>query len=97
MLPYSVVCENPIQVRPIVVVGEFSIDFLQEQVRTFRGKVRYIRIFLWGGQSPPHADHLYCCPPWGIYFSFPTLSLLFLLCLPLLLSTLCCLLANNLS
>ena len=34
-LPYSVVHDSPVQVRPFIVMWEVSIDSLQQQVRTF--------------------------------------------------------------
>ena len=55
----SVVRDSPVQVRPIVVMMGFSIDSLQQQVRTFRCEFREVRVLLWGGEFPPHADHLY--------------------------------------
>ena len=55
MLTCSVVCYSPVQVRPIIVVREVSIDSLQQQVRTFWGESQEVCVFLWGGGIPPHA------------------------------------------
>ena len=55
MLPYSVVHDYPVQVRPVVIMQEVSIDFLQQQVPVFWAEYREVRVFLWGGaRSPPH-------------------------------------------
>ena len=51
-LPRSVVRDSPVQVRPVVVMREVSIDSLQQQVRTFRGESRS-RSIAWGGTPPP--------------------------------------------
>ena len=53
----------PLQVRPVVVMREVSIDFLQQKVRTFRGESQEVCVFLWGGGVPPHASDLYRAPP----------------------------------
>ena len=66
MLPYSVVCNSPIQVQPVVVMQEVSIDLLQQQVRTFWVESWEVRVFLWGGGIPPHASDLNRGPPWGL-------------------------------
>ena len=50
---------------------EVSIDPLQQQVHTFRGKVREVCGFLRGEHPPPHADHLYMYPPWGLSVPVP--------------------------
>ena len=47
-------------------MGEVSIDSLQQQVRTFKGKDQEVHILLQGGQILPHADDLYPCPPWDL-------------------------------
>ena len=78
--PDGFVRDSPVQVRPIVVVEEVSIESLQQQVRMFWGKVREVYAFLRGGHVPSHADHLYRCSPWGISVPFP-----FLLIPPILL------------
>ena len=89
MLPCRVVCNYPVQVLPVVVVQVVSIDSLQEQVRTFRGESREVRVFLWGVGVPPHASDLDRGPPWGLFIPVPLLillCLLFLLLCSLLLS-----------
>ena len=73
-LPCSVVCYYPVQLRPVVVMQEASIDSLQQQVRTFWGEFFEFRIFLWGGGIPPHVSDL----NWGPVGSF-RLLLLYLL------------------
>ena len=74
-LPCSVVCYPPVQVRPIAVMREVSIDSLQQQVRTFWGEYLEVRVFLWGGGIPPHASDLNWGPPWGL-----TVLLLLIIC-----------------
>ena len=37
----------------------------------FRGKSREVLVFFRGLLSPPHADDLYPCPPWGISVTAP--------------------------
>ena len=65
-MPDGVVCESSIQVRRIIVMWKVLVDFLQQQVCTFWGKIREVRVFLRGGTPPPHLDNLYWCPPWGL-------------------------------
>ena len=64
---------------------EVSIDSLQQQVRTFRGESREVRVFLWGGQVPPNASDLDRCPPCGLSVPVPILlnTLLIRFCLRL--------------
>ena len=62
---------------------EVSIDCLQQHVRTFWVESQEVRVFLWGGVTPPHACDLNWVPPWGL-----SVLLLLLLC-PLRLLTLC--------
>ena len=52
-LPYSIVWDSPCQVCLVVVVGEVSIDFLQQQVRPGRGKDLQFYAFFCGGGLPP--------------------------------------------
>ena len=52
-LPYSVVCDSPIQVRPVIVMQKLSIDSLQKQVHMSQGKVWEVFVSLWGGARPP--------------------------------------------
>ena len=80
MLACSVVCDSPVQVRPVVVMREVSIDSLQQQVRMFWGEYQEFRVFLWGGHVFPHVNDLYRCPPWGLSVPDPFLliPLLFL-------------------
>ena len=73
-LPDSVVHNSPIQVRPVVVLQESSIDSLQQQVCTFWSKVQEVRVFLQReARLPPPADHLYRSPPWGLSVHVPFL------------------------
>ena len=58
MLPCSVVCDSPVQVRPVIVMQEVSIDSLQQQVRTFWGESWEVRVFFWRGGILPHASDL---------------------------------------
>ena len=60
-----------------------SVYFLQQQVRTVRGKVREVRVLLRGGGVPTHTNILYRFPPWGLSIPVPIffLSLLLSLCL----------------
>ena len=51
MLPKSVVRDSTIQVRPIGVIWEVSIDSLQQQVHTFECKVRQICALFSGGNA----------------------------------------------
>ena len=60
MLPNSIVWDSPIQVRPVVIMQEVSIDSLKQQVHTFRGEVWQVLIFLQGGGAPPpHVENFY--------------------------------------
>ena len=74
-LPDSVVCNYPIQVRPIVMIQEVFIDSLQQQVRMLWGESREVRVFLLGGHARPHRSDLYRCSHWGISVSVPFLLL----------------------
>ena len=55
-----------------------SVDFLQKHVRTVRGKLQEVSVFLWGGHAPPQYYNLYCLPPWGLYVP---IFILLILCL----------------
>ena len=72
-LTYSIVRDSPVEVRPVVVMWEVSIDSLQQQVRKIWVDSWEVRIFLWGGHVPPHAIVLYRFPPWGLSISVPSL------------------------
>ena len=67
--------QPPVQVRPIVVMWEVSIDFLQKQVRTFRCEVQEVCIFLWGGGTSPPVWITSTSAPLGVSPSlYPSLS-----------------------
>ena len=48
---------SPIQVIPVLVMWEVSIYSLKQQVSMFLEKSRHVRVFLWRGHVPPHADN----------------------------------------
>ena len=54
----DIVRDSPVQVRPVVVMQEDSIDSLQQQVRTFWVEYREFLVFLWIGGVPPHMSEL---------------------------------------
>ena len=64
-LPCSVVCYSPVQVQPVVVMREVSIDYLQQQVRTFWGESQEVCIFLWGRWHLPPRIGPRLGPPLG--------------------------------
>ena len=90
---------SPVQLCPVVVLQEVSVDSLQQQLRTFGIESREVRIFLWGGHVPPTqvtstSAPRVVSPPLSLspFRFFPIL----ILCLPRLLSALSGLLALRL-
>ena len=63
-LPCSVVYYSPIQVRPVVVMREVSIDSLQQQLPTFWVESWEVCVFLWGSGVPSMRVTLAGVPRW---------------------------------
>ena len=65
MLPNRIIQYFPIQVQPIFVMQELSIDSPQQFVCTFHGDVWQVRVFFWGGGGSPSTQTISTGAPLG--------------------------------